>query len=333
MASSEWKIEHGFLGGNYDIVDLSDKHKEFLLNLHGRLDYESFYSGATSERDIQDLQVTYGFANHRGISFNQDLITSCKTSWYEREGFRNVEAALKTLQGLSFSGVIQETFEHELAHRKIHADFLEHNGLINTPGDHPLQYESGFAVQRKIREDHSKRQVENVGSQGQVTDAISNTAPVEPVRVLEIPMDVQRLRYAPPLHLQWGSFALDDEGELSSVITPGNDPVTFEQLVEHLKYGGIDDPTRGFIPEVPAPLKRERDGEDSEDGGGKRQAGSRARSSVTSSASVTKAEAEIKNLGPHHVVAEAAPSDPERTMQELYESMMEEGKRKLFETK
>jgi len=249
------KIEQGSLADSYDIADLDGtNHKQILLDLPGVIKVEDFRSFPGSGNS------DYALTDADGITFNSNLVRASQ-AFYEESGFNSVDDALDTLGGLSYSAVFQETMEHELAHVKNHHEKMGDGGVtLITQPDSPLYAESGFAVQRKIRNDHSD-------------------APE--ARILEVPIECIRRNWRAPVGLVHGVFDIVD-GKIN-VEQQGN-PVTMDELRQHMKYAAIQkeqEDTTGSVDGVAGTLKRDRDGEDADstgqNGGGKRSALKRER--------------------------------------------------------
>jgi hypothetical protein len=309
----KYKIEHGTLANSYDIVDTSQDHRRILLNLPGEIKHEYF---------PLELCTTYAYVlpnNLDGIHFNGDLIEESQ-KFYVRSGFNDVGDALKTVDGLSYSAIIQETFEHELSHlNKIRHDRFLSAFNKDTPEGPPLHKEAGFGVQRKIRSDQNK--AENL--------------------LLELSGD-DTSRYVAPVTLVWGDLEVTPEGELVSFAREAGAPVSIEELVEHLSYGGLADPTSGGVPVVPpgprvvppsSRNKRPRDGDDSEDGGGKlpcsSSEASRARKQVASPLALALALPSTTQK----VVPTMKPNikDEEESLYQAHRSIVSAGKWELFD--
>lgn len=297
----KYKIEHGTLAGSYNIVDRSTDHAHVLLNLPGKVQHEYF-----PPQDFDTYAKMYPSNIYGGITFNGDLIEQCQR-FYVSKQFNNVEEALQTDDGLAYSAVIQETFEHELAHVKIRYDRFLNTHTDDTPVGPPLHSESGFGVQAKIRADNHK--------QDRILELVGNDASC----------------FGAPLHLAWGKLEVDHAGLLGSITQPGGQ-VTRDQLVGHIKCGGIAHPTKA-VPSAPAVASRPKrnrgddSGDDSQGGRASKRpssAPSRARKPVDSPIALHGAR----------TVPEPAdmpkPKDDEESLAKLHHTITWAGNAKLF---
>ena len=289
-------IEHGTLAGSYNIVDRSTDHAHVLLNLPGKAQHEYF-----PPQDIDTYAKMYPSDIYDGITFNGDLVEQCQR-FYVSNRFNNVEEALQTDDGLAYSAVIQETFEHELAHVKIRHDRVLNDHNDDTPGGPPLHLESGFGVQAKIRADNHK--------QDRILELAGNDAS----------------RFEAPLHLVWGKLEVDHTGLLGTELQPGGQ-VTRDQLVEHLKYGGIDHPTKAvpIAPAVASRPKRNRGDDSGDDSQG-------GRASKRPSSTPSRAR-NIALRGARTVLEPAEkPKDDEESLAKLHDTITSAGNAKRFNT-
>lgn len=249
-----------------------------------------------------------------GICFNADLVNESQR-YCQLQRFRNVGEALNDMGGLAYSTILQVTFGHELAH-KIRIDKVWERKLDDTPGGEPLDREAGFGVQRRIQQYFGR----------------------EDERVVEVLGEGAARSYAAPIEqrLVWGKLGLIRGALTSIVAVPANEDtpptlITQDELIEHLKYGGIDNPTDP-VPQVPrgtaaAGYKRARDGEESEDRGRNQQPrlnSPDARTRGTKSPVAlrpTRSEASVKKspVAPAPIAAKGVPEAPVKSTASLVE--------------
>ena len=194
------KIENGYLSDSNAAKannnGTSTNHRKILLNLSGKI--RLGYVGG----DI------YAFADRKGIKFNRDLVYA-SSNYFNKQRFKNVEEALDDLDGLSYSAVFQETFEHVLVHLKHHTERRDDPGF-NQERDSPLYEEAGYSIHRQ-NQSHSSE------------DAMP--------RILEM----NSLNgWNPPLNLEYNDITFDN-----GIIVVKNcktSKLSLDQLKAHMKY-------------------------------------------------------------------------------------------------
>jgi hypothetical protein len=192
------KIQNG-LSGLYNICDGSTRTDHAHVLLHELTGY------------IEVVRLPRGVCSRHvdgNILFNSTIVNA-STRYFN--GKERVRSDL-TLE--SYQAVLEESFEHELAHMKMHQDRLQDGDQLQlTPASPPTFGESGYAVQQQIRMASDTR--------NQV--------------VLEAPRETWERDYLPPLNLYLHPFG---QGELDRLpqngVTPS--PVTLEQLRAHMAY-------------------------------------------------------------------------------------------------
>lgn len=193
-------IENGCLSDSYTKADnggttSTNHNRSVLLNLSGKI--RVGYVGGD----------TYAFADRKGIKFNRDLVYA-SSNYFRKQGFSTVEEALDGLDGLSYSAVFQETFEHGLVHLKKHAERMEDDP------DGPLYEEAGYSLHRQINR----------------SDSSGDAKP----RILEM----NSLNgWNPPLNLKYNEFIVDDDDGISiDVKNCKISTLSLDQLKAHMKY-------------------------------------------------------------------------------------------------
>jgi hypothetical protein len=188
------KIQNG-LSGSYNICDgptRTDHARVLLHELTGYIEVTHLPRGAFSQ---------YVDGN---ILFNSTIV------YASTRYFNGQEPVDLTLE--SYQAVLEECFEHELAHMKMHQDRLQ-GGEQLTPESPPTFGESGYAVQQQIR---------------MASDTRNHV-------VLQAPRETWERDYLPPLNLYLHPYG---QGRLDILpqngVTPT--PVTLEQLRAHMAH-------------------------------------------------------------------------------------------------
>jgi hypothetical protein len=194
------KIENGYLSDSYaakaENNGTSTNHQYILLNLSGKI--RVGYVGGD----------TYAFADRKGIKFSRDLVYA-SSNYFNKQRFKTVEEALDDLDGLSYSAVFQETFEHGLVHLKHHTERVDDPGF-NQERDTSLYEEAGYSIHRQ-NWSHS-------------------SGDAKP-RILEM----NSLNgWNPPLNLEHSDFMFNDG--IIDVKSWKTSKISLDQLKAHMKY-------------------------------------------------------------------------------------------------
>mmetsp|Transcript_33122 Transcript_33122/g.80436 ORF Transcript_33122/g.80436 Transcript_33122/m.80436 type:complete len:499 (-) Transcript_33122:236-1732(-) len=207
LQSVKEKIERTELSRSYNICDdpaRTDHAHVLLQELNGYNEVHHLPRGVTAQ--YQD----------GNIYFNSTIVSA---STRYSNGTEKDELVLE-----SYQAILEEGFEHELAHKKMHQDRLKGENIL-TPPSPPTFWESGYAVQQQIRA----------------------TSETRDCAVLEVPRGTWKRGFLPPLNAYLHPFG---EGRLQEiprnpdgvVVTPS--ALTLEQLRAHMRYQLATGPKR-----------------------------------------------------------------------------------------